>query len=366
MLPVLASYIRLLVWPVPGQLSVMYFPPMRSGFDAAVASALILALVLITVGIYLYRTARPCLFWYLLFFVGLLPVSQLIPLITLMNDRYLYFPMLGIAGVAAYVGEKVRILLISTPMRRWLITMASVLVICLAVLAHLRGKVWRNSITLFSDLTAKYPDQSTSWARLAEGYIASGDISIAQHYYEKATVLGPVDNDGLYNLVQIYFEKGLLDKAYEQIWMMLLRGDQANRGMLLLGEYYFRTGEEEKAKEKLSQYLSYSPDSSHGLFLLGQACLMTGHDEQAGGYFRKSLIVSENSSGTMLKASENQAATLYSLACAELHLGRTAQATAALQAAFEKGLNLKGSDRCLQDMQAEPHLREMIQQHGGE
>ena len=369
MLPVLVSYVRLLFWPAPSQLSVMYFPPMKSSFDAAVAAALVLVVVLIAAGLYLYRASKPGLFWYLLFFLGLVPVSQIVPLITLMNDRYLYFPMLGVAGCAAYLVTTVWEHLERLSMRRWFVTVAAGIVIVLAVFTHLRVAVWRNSISLFSDLAAKYPEKSASWARLAEGYIAAGDLSIAQHYYEKAISLGPVDNDGLYNLVQIYFEKGMYSKAYEQVWMILLRGDQANRGMLLLGEYYYRTGDFSEAKEKLLQFLSESPSSSHGLYLLGQTYLMTGHNEQAIENYQKALTADGNRDGAMLAAGGNHAAMLYSLACAELRLGHQEQASAALQASFERGLVFKefqGSDRCLQDMQTDPRIWEIIRLHSRE
>ena len=369
MLPVLASYIKLLLWPMPSQLSVVYFPPLRSSLDAAVVAALILALCLIAAGVYLYRSSRAGLFWYLLFFLGLLPVSQIVPLITLMNDRYLYFPMLGVAGLLACLGQEGWTRFAGRAPRRWLLAAATALLLTLAALTHLRSSVWRNSISLFSDLVAKYPEQSASWARLAEGYIATGDLTMAQHYYEKAISLGPVDNDGLHNLVQIYFEKGLYAKAYEQIWQLLLRGDQANRGMLLLGEYFYRTGNYVTAQEKLTQFLSETPDSPQGLYLLGQTYLMTGHAQRAAELYRQALGAGGNDNGQMLAAGGNHAAMLFSLSCAELRQGQPEQAADALRSAFENGLaagDLRAADSCLHEMRAEPRLRDLLRQQGGE
>jgi len=357
MLPVLTSYVRLLLLPVPSQLSVMYFPPLRDSIDAAVAVALVLVAVLIAGGVYLYRNDRSCLFWYLLFFVGLLPVSQIVPLITQMNDRYLYFPMLGIAGVVACGGETFWIRCTQIRLRRWGVMTAACLLIALAVLSYQRGKVWRNSVFLFSDLVAKYPAESASWARLAEGYIAEGDISLAQHYYEKASSLGPLDNDGIYNLVQIYFEKRMNAHAFAQIELLLRNEDQANRGQLLLGEYHYRTGNFAKAEEVLRQFLAGSPRSAHGLYLLGQICLITGRPGQAGESYQKALEAGGDHSGLF-----------FSIACTELREGRPARATAALQAAFARGLagkDLQGPDICLQEMLAEPGLAAMIRQQTG-
>lgn len=358
MLPVLARYLGLLLWPLPSRLSVIYFPPMRSAIDAEVVAAFVLAVVLLAVGGYLYRTAKPGFFWYILFFVGLLPVSQIFPLITLMNDRYLYFPMIGVAGLVAFAGDKLWQRAGEIRLKRALAGTAFGLVLALSLLSHIRGKVWRNSVALFSDLVAKYPDQSASWSRLAEGYIATGDISLAQYYYEKAVLLGGLDNDGIYNLVQIYFEKGAFAQADELIGAMLSRGDQANRGTLLLGEYHYRTGNYEEAENNLLQYLATAPDSAIGLYLLGQTYLMTGYTAQAYELYQKSLAAGGTHAGLM-----------YSLSCAELRLGNPDRAAAALRAAFERGLpakDLKNADACLQEMRSVPGLREIIRQHGGE
>jgi hypothetical protein len=57
---------------------------------------------------------------------------------------------------------------------------------------------------------------------------------------------------------------------------------------------------------------------------------------------------------------------MYSLACAELRLGRLEQAGSALQASFESGFvgrDVQEAGRCLEDMQAEPRLREIIRLH---
>ncbi|HEY5976088.1 MAG TPA: hypothetical protein VIU41_15245, partial [Geobacteraceae bacterium] len=92
MLPVFVRYLGLLVWP--SRLSAIYQPPLKTAMDGeVVASALLLGLFVLA-GWLLWRRRRDSFFWYALFFVGLLPVSHLVPLTTLMNDRYLYFPML--------------------------------------------------------------------------------------------------------------------------------------------------------------------------------------------------------------------------------------------------------------------------------
>jgi len=358
MLPVLASYVKLVLLPLMSQLSAMYFPPVRDSIDAAVFGGFLLAGMLTAIGVYLYRTARHCLFWYLLFFLGLLPVSQIVPLITWMNDRYLYFPMIGAAGVAACLVQEVWLRFKRPCMRRGLVAVAVLLVIALSATTCFRARVWANSVFLFSDLVAKYPDQSASWARLAEAYVASGDLSLAQHYYEKAISLGPLDNDGIYNLAQIYFEKRLDSQGLLLIEALRSSGDRTRRDMLLLGDYNYRRGNYAAAEEMLLQFTAVTPAHSHGLYLLGQIYLLTGQTPEASEFYRKALA-----------AGGRNARLTYSFACAETRLGNTGNAAAALQDSFANGLtvgDLQSAGGCLDDMKKKPQLLEIIRHFSAE
>jgi len=313
--------------------------------------------VLVAFGVLLYRKNRPLLFWYGLFFLGLLPVSQIVPLITLMNDRYLYFPMLGAAGLVAHLISGARERGGTLP-GRVLPIVSLTLVAALAGTSHLRGRVWKDTVSLFSDAVEKYPAQSTTWSRLAEGYVADGNFKRARSCYEKAASLGELDFDANYNLVQLYFDAGEYPTAYRHIWGMLLSVAQSKRAMLLLGEYHFYTGAYAEAEKYLQMFLQDYPDSVHGLYELGQVYLTTGPVERAGEYFTKALDVGGN-----------HPRLYFSVACVELRQGHMDRSVAALQTAFERGLSAKDlhkGDSCLDDLRSVPRLRQLIQQHVGE
>lgn len=358
MLPVLLRYLRLVLWPDPAQQSIMYFPPLRSDIDLVVVMSLCIVIALLAVGVYLYRKNRPCLFWYVLFFLGLLPVSQLIPLATLMNDRYLYFPMLGVAGAVAHLSGYFRREAGVELRGRIALVISVIIVLALAVTSHLRGKVWRNSISLFSDAVTKYPDQTDTWSRLAEGYVSSGDLAIAQSYYEKAARFGPLDADARHNLAKIYLVAGEYDKAYQQIWWLLLRGDQSKINILLLGEYYYRIGSYPEAEQYLSSYLEEFPTDSHGLYLLGRVFFMAGNFAAARELYYHAAAEASNSPELY-----------YGIACLESMEGHPDQSFAALATAVEKGLtsrHLREDERCLVGMRGDQRLAQMIRNVIGE
>lgn len=356
MLTVLARYLNLLVCPLPSLQSVMYFPPLRSQFDPIVVMSLCIAFALLALAVYLYRNNRPCLFWYGLFFLGLLPVSQIVPLVTMMNDRYMYFPMLGVAGLIASLATFLRA---KTQLKLWgkvLLLAAAGIVMVLSALSYQRARVWKNSISLFSDAVDKYPNQTNTWSRLAEGYVAAGDLAIARHYYEKAAQFGSLDADARHNLARIYLLDGEYDKAYQEIWAIL--GDQGRVSLLLLGEYYYRIGSYPEAEKEIMSYLDAYPTDSNGLHLLGLVYFTTGNHGAAREFY--SRAVTEGGVSPDL---------FYSIACLEAVEGQAEPAFGSLQKAFENGLtsrNMHDDERCLAVLKGDPRLRQMIREQLGE
>jgi len=186
MLPVLIRYIGLVLWP--GNLSAYYDLPVKTGWDREVAVAASLVVLLVLAGWILYRRRRDLFFWYALFFVGLLPVSQIVPIVTLMNDRYLYFPMLGASALLGFAflrdaewGE-----LASSG--RCLAAAALLLLVtgAFAATTLLRIGVWKDSRTLWADAVRKAPDVALTHDAYGEGLLERGEIEEAIRQFRMA------------------------------------------------------------------------------------------------------------------------------------------------------------------------------------
>jgi hypothetical protein len=191
MLPVLAGYVRDCVFP--RDLLPFYMVPIRTTPDPTVFAALLFALGLIVLGVWLLRRNPRLFFFYALFFLCLLPVSQIVPLIPLKNDRYLYFPLLGFAGLAgALFGEFRR----AFPRYRSLsAALVSVLLLPLPVLSHRQAALWQNDITLWEYAVGKDPGNQVGWLMLMKGYTHRGDGGAAgdafRRYSELKEKYGP-------------------------------------------------------------------------------------------------------------------------------------------------------------------------------
>lgn len=255
MLPVVVKYVRMVFWP--SDLGVLYFPAIKTGFDAQVAIALLILAIMAIAGCYLFRKRRDLFFWYSIFFVGFLPVSQIVPLVTLMNDRYLYFPMIGGAPLLAAV--------IDAPFlrSRLLLRGAAVMGFCLwlVILGRLsfqRMNVWRNPVTLMREQLRVMPEserlvQIPRMIRIFLGLHARGEVQKARGYLLEMTTIWP---------------------THPQVW-------------IALGRSYASTEEWGGAEQAYKRALGLRSRSIEALQGLETVCRATGRDGLAADYARR-------------------------------------------------------------------------------
>ena len=255
MLPVLVRYLTKVFWPA--DLSAYYDLPIKTSVDFEVAGAALIVALLFLVGIVTYRRKREMFFWFVTFFLFLLPVSQIIPIVTLMNDRYLYFPMLGATvflGMALFrdVGwVELRALWKYIPAVSFSILAVAA---CSAATLH-RIPVWKNSFTLWSDAIKKSPDVALTHDCFGEGLLEQGQIEKAIKEFETALKLEPnlpPENlsPGLRrtvantrnNLGAAYGLKGMTDEAIEEFTLAIRLDPDFDRAYFNLGNALMHKG----------------------------------------------------------------------------------------------------------------------------
>ena len=213
MLTVFARYAGMLFRPT--NLSSYYYIPIKSDLDAAVVLSGIFVIFFCTGLFYLYRRDKTMFFWAALIPVGILPVSQLIPLSTLMNDRYLYFPLLGFAVLLAS-GAIFCIDRLLSPGKSVGTVLVVLLILPLPILSWQRSQVWNDSISLWSDALNKYPS-FVSYAGLGNALYQADKINEAVEMYEKSLLLEPTCEEALRSLGAIYLNRGEYNKALHYI-----------------------------------------------------------------------------------------------------------------------------------------------------
>jgi Flp pilus assembly protein TadD len=282
MATVLPRYLRLLVWP--HDLSAVYLPPVHARLDAEVVASLVLLALLAAAGVALARRAPRLFCWYALFFLGLLPVAQIVPQVTLMNDRYLYVPMVGFAALS---GELLAAALARSGgwafawPRRAVAAIAVVASLALALQARARVPVWRSDLALWSDATAKAPRSPYAWFNLGRAQELAGNEEEALASYRQACDLDARDGDAALNAGAIYLRRGALEEGavfVERGARLLPRSGEAQFNLALLR---FRQGKLDEAERALRRALECGAERCATVALLGHALALTGRSAEA-------------------------------------------------------------------------------------
>ncbi|HEY6872963.1 MAG TPA: tetratricopeptide repeat protein [Geobacteraceae bacterium] len=322
MLPVLVRYLRMVVWP--SGLSAYYYPEHHFAPDASTALSLALLALVALLLRYLHRKDRRYLFFAGIFFLNLLPVMQIIPLITVMNDRYLYFPLVGGAPFLA-------MLLASVPMplspKRWA---QGALLSILGIACFLRVGCWKNDVTLWEDAMAKSPTNLRALALLEMAYITEKNYPAAYRWVTRGLALDP-DNPDFLDLAGMYYVgTGDTGKAAFYYRRLVDRYPDNKKGWLKLGANLYRSGNNRDAEEAYRRALSLDPAATDAMIGLGNLSLDGGRVAEARAYFEEALQGAPR--GT-------RPGILYSLGCIEARGGRHTEAISLLRQAVGEGFN---------------------------
>lgn len=209
MTTVFFSYLKMLIHP--SDLSILYDPKIRNEVDLAVTASLIGIGCIMALFAIMWRKEQKMAFWGGIFILGLLPVSQVVPLCTLMNDRYLYFPMIGIAGGIATMYCKLALKNQATEIISCL--MLLVFTTYLADASIRRLPVWKNSLSLWSDAVIKSPEVPTVWIKLGTAHKDQGEFEEGRTALSKAVKMIPRSPEPLYELARLEAKAGRADQA---------------------------------------------------------------------------------------------------------------------------------------------------------
>jgi len=284
MLPVFVRYLGMVVWP--SGLCAFYMPPVKTSPDLEVFGAALVLAGVAAAGIALYRRQRPLFFWYCLFFIPLIPVSQIVPLVTLMNDRYLYFPMLGAAGLAG----QAFVLLDNAPFNRQKILPRIVLtgiIIALGTASFHRTEAWRNSVNLWSDAVRRHPGSLDLMSALADSYKGAGRTAEAVAAY-RTTFAMPgefieprQERGALQDAALLFMNIGSFAEAESLLVRLTTRFPGDAPAFATLADCLSTTGKVGAAEKAYLQALKLDPGSAQAMIGLASLLLDGNQVERA-------------------------------------------------------------------------------------
>jgi Tfp pilus assembly protein PilF len=315
-------YIRMLFWP--SGLSALYDPPIHRTVNMEVLGSASFVAILIALSILLLRRNRQLGFWPIYSALAFLPVSQIIPLITLMNDRYFYFPLVGVAALWGAGSEALR-----KRYGRPALVLPLVLLVIIAVASNKRAAVWKNDVTLWQNAVQQVPNKVDAWEKLAEAYHSS-PVPMKEEAlkaYIRALEIKP-NIYSFYNLASLYFEMDDYDNAYTIVNMLLSMSPDHVMGLSLLGDIHLHRNEYIEAKNAYLRAYSLQPEAQPLLMSLGELAVIMERYDKALYYY-----------GKVEAMGENNPFVAFQLARTELLTGDKEEAFIWLERALQRGFS---------------------------
>ena len=223
----------------PFDLSSYYPIPLRASWlDPSVAMAVAVILTLVSLTCWLAWRHQPEAFWLAWFGITLSPMLNLVPFPALMNDRYLYLPLLGALVPLLRLANR---LLRRVGAIRAAPAFTGVTALGLGLLTVARVPVFRNELNLWADMglrtsyitadqpygapprleqkrllteaLARYPTRAALYNNLGGFAFEENRLAEAVSFLTRAQALDPTDPVIALNLGRAYLLTGRLDDA---------------------------------------------------------------------------------------------------------------------------------------------------------
>ena len=239
------------------------------------------------------RRTRVIFFSFFFFFITLLPYLNIIPISTLLADRYVFIASFSYAFVLGILFDglyRYRHMRFSEGFFKLLsITLFLFLLTVYSLMTVRQNKIWENSYTLWADAVEKNPGSNTANALMGVVYMELGMDRDAVKHLDKAVQLLPYDYQSRNNLAIVYGRLDEPEKALQEfaVAMQLRPDDDAIK--INLSVFYQRQKEYKKAEDVLKYLLSKNPQNANLHYRLGLVYKDTGQYEVAISEMLKSI-----------------------------------------------------------------------------
>lgn len=188
----------------PANLSVIY-PYPNDKTVSLVMGYLAWALIVYVIYFFIKRKKLLLLFSLSFFIFNLLLVLQFIPFGEVLTaDRYMYLPIIGLALMLfSFIKLK----------ENHIKVVAFGLIVVLGILSFKRSSVWKNSVSLYSDIIDKYPHSFLALNSLGAEHMLNRNYVLSEQYLNKAVAEKANYYKGYYNRGLLYAQTNRMQEA---------------------------------------------------------------------------------------------------------------------------------------------------------
>jgi tetratricopeptide (TPR) repeat protein len=251
---VIVKYIQLLLVPLNQNLDYDY-KLVHHFTDARSLQYFFILLALLALAVFLFKKQRIFSFGIFWFFLTLSIESSIIPLQDLIVEHRTYLPSFGFFLCMAYgiylltwlnykkIGIAVLVLIIGAN----------------AVLTFSRNSVWKDEVTLWSDVISKSPKKARPYNNRGDDYLEQNKLNEALSDFNKALEINPKFAMAYYNRANYYKKESLYDKALDDYDMVIHLWPRFHKAFSNRGNIYKLQNRLDEAVRDYTQALTFSP-----------------------------------------------------------------------------------------------------------
>ncbi len=218
----------------------------------------LLILIIIFIGAIKLRKKFPVLTFVIgWFFIALLPVSEIIPQGSMLNERFLYIPSFGFVLILAsfldfFLRSKYKVIAGA---------LIVLIILSYSYLTFSRNKDWHDGVTLWSQDVKRYPeDNAYAYFALGNAYVKQNAQELAIINYQQSFNINPKFVVALGSIARTYAGLGKLNLAIDYYRKALEVNPQFWEGYLDLADLYTKQAEFNLAAEEYRKLLKVYPD----------------------------------------------------------------------------------------------------------
>jgi tetratricopeptide (TPR) repeat protein len=283
---VIVKYIQLLFLPVSQNLDYD-FPVSTSFFQIPALFCFLVLASLIILAVYLFKKQRIISFGIFWFFLTLSVESSFIPINDVIVEHRTYLPSFGFFLVII-----VTLYVLLWDKHKWVaMLILLIMTVSFSYLTYERNKVWKDDLTLWSDVVSKSPGKARAITNLGIAYANRELWDRAVENYSRALSLDPRFPITLISRGFAYKNLGQFDKAiadYTAAVEIDVNNSNAydNRGIC-----YFNLGERDKAIADFTRAIELDPGNSDAYSNRSASFQETGQLEKAIADINKAIFI---------------------------------------------------------------------------
>lgn len=296
-LNVIATYLRWLIWPI--DMHVALTEPLGLGFPYTIANfqnlfATMLVLGALSVGFLLRKKNAILSFSVFWFFITLIPVSNIVPLPTLIATHFLYLPMVGVAlfgGELWRLGTHANSRWISSSFAKALtrIFFGVLLAMCFFI-TPLRNTIWQSNLSLWRECVRVYPKDPLAHTNYGiELKQIDGLLGHAIREFKLAAAIDPTNSFPHHELGVAYKEKEHYALAIDAFQKAVQINPQNLAAYFNLGWSYIYMKQWAEAQQVCREIEKVNPNLPQRYELQGAIAFEQGKIPESLGNFKKAV-----------------------------------------------------------------------------